>query len=101
MIFVASRAERHQASSVLARLDQSALVPCIAMSAAIAWNGRILCICGGSSVRVLNTQTGESLITMEGHTGEIDCLAVCEKENCLVTGSKDKTAKKWDLKTGQ
>ncbi|CAG8473752.1 9841_t:CDS:10, partial [Cetraspora pellucida] len=39
------------------------------------------------------------LATLEGHTGSVTCLHY--ENDCLVSGSSDKTMKQWDMETGQ
>jgi F-box/WD-40 domain protein MET30 len=38
---------------------------------------------------------------LKGHQGGISSLQFCEAQNILITGSYDKTAKVWDLETGE
>ena len=46
-----------------------------------------------------NVETAAPLEVIEAHEGDVNCIAVSEDETILVTGSQDKTAKVWTLKT--
>ncbi|EMC93856.1 hypothetical protein BAUCODRAFT_42721, partial [Baudoinia panamericana UAMH 10762] len=37
----------------------------------------------------------------KGHTNGVMCLQFCDKDNVLITGSYDSTAKVWDINTGE
>jgi WD40 repeat protein len=49
---------------------------------------------------VWKVDTGEKLLTLEGHKFDVDGLAFSRDDRFLLTGSVDMTIKFWDMKTG-
>ena len=45
-------------------------------------------------------ETGAELQTLEGHTDFVNCCAYSPDGACVVTASRDETARIWDAKTG-
>ncbi|KOV78547.1 WD40 repeat domain-containing protein, partial [Streptomyces sp. NRRL WC-3723] len=45
--------------------------------------------------------TGRSRRTLTGHTGFVEALAFSPDGRTLATGSRDKTARMWDVTTGR
>ena len=43
-------------------------------------------------------ETGKELLTLTGHTDKVTSIALTSDNLFLVSGSKDKTLKLWDLK---
>jgi WD40 repeat protein len=52
-------------------------------------------------VRVLDVETGKTLLTLDGHTSVVWAVAFAPDGKTLVTGSHDKTARVWDAQTGR
>jgi WD40 repeat protein len=52
-------------------------------------------------VKVWDGQTGQDLLTLQGHTGRVNSVAVSADGQRIVSGSWDKTVKVWDGQTGQ
>lgn len=48
-----------------------------------------------------NSDTGECLLTLEGHTNRTGALAFTPDGDILISGSQDHTIKLWDIKTGE
>ena len=58
--------------------------------------------CAGAQCKVWNTNTGEELLTLEGHKNVVYAIAFNNPfGDKIVTGSFDKTAKLWDAETGE
>lgn len=51
------------------------------------------------SVRIWNTESGECLFILNGHTSTVRCMAL--KGDMLVTGSRDCTVRMWNMTTGK
>ncbi|NTV51179.1 MAG: TIR domain-containing protein [Geobacteraceae bacterium] len=51
-------------------------------------------------VRLWNVETGECLMTMKGHLGKVNSLAITPDGCFAVSGSDDKTIKIWHLESG-
>ncbi|MDR3633011.1 MAG: protein kinase [Isosphaeraceae bacterium] len=59
-------------------------------------------VAAGRTVRVWNVGARSSIPQMlEGHKNTITCLALSPHEPLLVTGSLDRTVRKWDVSTGK
>lgn len=52
-------------------------------------------------VVVRNYNTFQEVLTLKGHTGPVRSVCLSPDGKRILTGSKDHTAKVWDLKTGQ
>jgi GTPase SAR1 family protein len=52
-------------------------------------------------LRLWDLETGESLRTLEGHTGEANAVAVLPDGRRALSSSDDATLRLWDLKTGE
>jgi WD40 repeat protein len=52
-------------------------------------------------IGIWNIETGENLMTLEGHTDTVKGVAVTPDGKKLVSSSEDKTLKVWDLESGQ
>lgn len=50
-------------------------------------------------IKLVNLVNGQVLKTLEGHKDRINAIAVSKNMRFLLSGSNDKTAKIWDLKT--
>jgi len=60
--------------------------------------GRLVAAGGeGSTVHVWNSHTGTLVRSFRGHTGLVSSLAFTRDGRSLVTGSRDKTVKVWDV----
>ena len=47
----------------------------------------------------LDVTSGEAKWALTGHSGPVSCLTICE--DVLVSGSGDKTIRRWNLETGE
>jgi WD40 repeat protein len=54
-----------------------------------------------NTAKIRDARTGQELLTLSGHTGEVMNLAFSPDSKRLVTTSLDHTAKIWDTTTGQ
>jgi formylglycine-generating enzyme required for sulfatase activity len=53
------------------------------------------------TVKVWDAQTGQELLTLQGHTGVVYSVAFSPDGRRLATASSDQTVKVWDAQTGQ
>jgi WD40 repeat protein len=61
-------------------------------------DGRLIATAGeDSAVKIWDSQTGELKRSFRGHTGLVSSLAFSPDGSRLVSGSRDKTAKVWDM----
>lgn len=56
---------------------------------------------GNGLLHVMDTVTGREVVSLEGHTDTIFGLAVTPDARGLLSGSVDRTARLWDLESGQ
>ena len=62
------------------------------------WAHKSLLLCtvvGSEKVHVLSLLTGDSLIELVGHYGDVTCMATSLKNNLIFSGSADKTVRVW------
>ena len=52
-----------------------------------------------SKIKLLNLVNGQVLKTFDGHTDIVNSIAISKNYKYLLSGSNDKTARLWDLKT--
>jgi WD40 repeat protein len=63
--------------------------------------GTRLAVVSAETAGIWDASTGEHLLTLSGHSGWIQTLALSPDETLLATASEDHTAKVWDLANGQ
>ena len=51
------------------------------------------------TIRVWDTESGDCVHVLYGHTSTVRCLAM--HENTVVSGARDGTLRVWDIKRGQ
>jgi WD40 repeat protein len=67
--------------------------------AAFSPTGQFLATANGKNVSLWNPHTGQVVFTLRGHSDIVTTVAFRPDGNVLVTGSKDGTARVWDLIT--
>ena len=55
----------------------------------------------GARIAVLDTDTGETLMVLEGHTGGVKSIDLSPDGRYALSGSDDRTLRLWDLSTGE
>jgi WD40 repeat protein len=63
-------------------------------------NRRLVTGSKDSTVRVWDVARQSELYRLEGHTDDVDALAVAENGLRAVTGSRDRTIRLWDIQKG-
>ena len=53
------------------------------------------------TLKVWDVATGKCVVTLEGHSQYVQCVAVFPDGQSVVSGSWDKTLKVWDVATGK
>jgi WD40 repeat protein len=53
------------------------------------------------TLRLLDAETGRELRRVDGHTQEVQCVAVSADSRLVVSGSHDGTVRVWDAETGK
>ena len=51
--------------------------------------------------RIWDTASGKCLRVLEGHSGRVNAVAVCDQRSTVLTASDDSTARVWDMETGR
>ena len=64
------------------------------------WKDTIAVDSGSGNIMTLNAITGSRIAILSGHTGLVVCLTFSQDGTMLVSGSRDKTIKLWDIQTG-
>ncbi len=72
-------------------------VPCVAFSP----DGKWLTASRENEVGVWNTASGESTLSIKGHSGDVTCLTFSPDGKQIASGSSDRTVKLWDVLSGQ
>jgi WD40 repeat protein len=73
----------------------------ISESCAIAVSNTLIAASVQTEVNLWWRDSGEQVITLNGHTGSIWAIAIAPDETWLATGAFDATIKVWDLPTGK
>lgn len=67
-------------------------------SLVIGQGGYIASIDGDREIKLSEANTGRILSSLKGHTDRVSCLTISPSGQTLISGSKDRTIKFWDLK---
>ena len=51
--------------------------------------------------RVWDLGSGKCLRVLEGHSGRVNAVSVCDQSGAVLTASDDSTARVWDMETGR
>jgi len=72
-------------------------------SMALTSDGKIIVSCAGGekTIKVWSSKTGELINTLIGHQKQVNCVAIRNDDEIIVSASQDCTIKMWSLKTGQ
>ena len=62
-------------------------------------DGRLLAL-ASTSVKVLDTETGQPAFDVQGHDGAIHCLIAGEDSTSLITAGADGAVLQWDVRSG-
>lgn len=62
---------------------------------------RYLYVAAGPQIKVYALATSTIFKTLDGHADVVNALAISNNNQLLISGSNDKTARIWDLKTGK
>ena len=54
-----------------------------------------------NTVLVWNPRTGEDILELKGHTGDVTSVAISADGTRIVSGSKDRTVRLWDAQSGK
>ena len=65
---------------------------------AIGYDG-VIAAANGREINLWQADNKKKIGTLEGHTGQVTCLAVSHSGRILISGSQDKTIRFWDLET--
>jgi len=66
---------------------------------AITPDGNTIVSAGHKEIKLWNSKTGKQIISLPGHTQNINALAISPDGNNLVSAGDDKTIKVWNLQT--
>ena len=70
-------------------------------SVAISPDGQLVIACSDKQIKVWKLESGDEALTLDGHTGDVKCLAVTANNRFLISGGDDKLIKVWDLTSGK
>jgi WD40 repeat protein len=56
---------------------------------------------GRGQLLLIDPDTADTRRLMNGHTDKITCIVYCPELSRVITGSQDKTARVWDVATGE
>ncbi len=51
--------------------------------------------------RIWDLLTGKCIRVLQGHSGRVNAVAVCDERSNVLTASDDSTARVWDMETGR
>ena len=52
-------------------------------------------------LQLIEPNTAHTMLQMNGHTSQICCIVHCPELSMVITGSRDKTARVWNMATGK
>ncbi len=62
---------------------------------------RIIAACSDTTIRVIDASTGDSLLTMKGHTSYINHAEFSSNDKYILSASEDSTVRLWNSSTGK
>jgi serine/threonine protein kinase len=87
------RANKISLFKTITQVDKSLAV------VAITPDGNTIVSAGHKEIKLWNSKTGKQIISLSGHTQNINALAISPDGNNLVSAGDDKTIKVWNLQT--
>jgi WD40 repeat protein/nucleoside phosphorylase/energy-coupling factor transporter ATP-binding protein EcfA2 len=88
-----------QLNSAVFKLQERLVMP--GHTATFSPDGTKIVTTSGVEIYLLDTQSGQLLNVLEGHTSEVTNAAFSFDGQCIVTASWDKTARLWEAGSGQ
>ena len=67
----------------------------------ISPDGQLVIAGSDKQIKIWKLESGEEVYTLDGHTGDVECLAVSNNNKFLISGGNDKLIKVWDLTSGK
>jgi dynein assembly factor with WDR repeat domains 1 len=61
----------------------------------------VLIVSEDGGLYLIEPDTAQTIREMNAHTEEINCIVYCSELSRVITGSSDKTARVWNVATGE